>query len=95
MSASKVWLYVERERVLEQMARLQELKSRQVQNQRRIRELLLRTDPNCTDKEVRGMYDTCVYACTESGRTRGGWMNDGYRPYLPTTTHSWSCAISP
>ena len=54
MSASKVWLYMERERVLEKMARLQELKTRQIQNQRRIRELLLRTDPNCTNKEVKG-----------------------------------------
>jgi len=46
LSASKVWLCVEKERELEQLSRRCELQLKQIQQQKRIRELFLKTDPS-------------------------------------------------
>ncbi len=53
MSASKVWLCVEQERTLEQLSRRLELRTKGLQHQRRIQELLLRTDPKVSPADLK------------------------------------------
>lgn len=51
---ARVGFYQEKERVLERAQRLTQLKSFQTQNHKRIKELLLRTDPDMNAIEVEG-----------------------------------------
>ena len=54
LSVNKVALFEEKELVLQRSRKLQELKTLKIQNQRRITELLVRTDPNRSKHEIKG-----------------------------------------
>lgn len=67
LSASKVWLCVEKERQLELLSRRCELQIQQTQNQLRIQELLLRTDPKLSDNAAHNKNSSKSSKSSKSG----------------------------
>ncbi len=79
-ATQRVWLHSEREREEEARGRVLEARARALQHQKRIKELLLRTDPQLAPGDLRGAWvSVCVCVC---GVHWHQWLNGNVLPSL-------------